>query len=46
MKERFIKIVRRHGDSLAINIPIEIAKLLNIKDGDIVRIQLEKVKRK
>ncbi len=43
MKEKFIKIVRKNGDSLAINIPIEIVSLLNLKEGDMLRVELERL---
>ena len=46
MKEDFVKIVRKNGDSLAINIPVEIVSLLDIKEGDLVRVKIEKIKRK
>lgn len=46
MKERFVKIVRKNGDSLAINIPSEIIELIGIKEGDIVRVEIEKVRKK
>lgn len=45
MKERFVKIIRKNGDSLAINIPLEVVSLLNIKEGDMLRIEIEKVRR-
>jgi antitoxin component of MazEF toxin-antitoxin module len=44
MKERFVKIVRRNGDSLALNIPSEIIKLLGIKENDMIRVEIEKIK--
>jgi len=44
MKEQFIRIIRQSGGSLSINIPKEIVKLLNLKDGDIVKVELEKKK--
>lgn len=43
VKEKFLRIIRKNGDSLAINIPIEIVKLLKIKDGDLVRAEIEKI---
>lgn len=46
MKERFVKIVRKNGDSLAINIPSEIIELIGIKERDIVRVEIEKVRKK
>ena len=44
MKERFIKSVKKSGTSLAIYIPPEILKLLNIKEGDFLRVEIEKIK--
>lgn len=44
MKEQFLRTIIKNGGSLAINIPKEIVKLLNLKDGDIVKIELEKKK--
>jgi len=46
MKEGFVKIVRKNGDSLAINIPVEIVSLLDVKEGDLLRVEIEKIKRK
>jgi len=46
MRERFLKTVRKNGDSLAINIPTEIAKLLEVKEGEILRVEIEKIKHK
>jgi len=42
MKEIFLKTIRKSGTSLAINIPKEIIDILDIKDGDVVRIAIEK----
>ena len=42
MKEQFIRVVRKSGGSLSINIPKEVVKLLKLKDGDIVRVEVEK----
>jgi len=42
MKEQFIRVVRKSGGSLSINIPKEIVKLLKLKDEDIVKIEIEK----
>jgi antitoxin component of MazEF toxin-antitoxin module len=44
MKEKFVKSVKKSGTSLAINIPSEIVKLLKIKEGDFLRIEIEKIK--
>jgi len=43
MKEQFIRIIRKTGTSLGINIPIEIIKLLKLRDDDMVRVTIEKV---
>ncbi len=45
MKEKFVKVVRKSGTSLAINIPIDVLGFLNIKEGDLVRVEIEKVKK-
>ena len=45
MKEQFIRTVRKTGTSLGINIPPEIIKLLSLKEDDIVRILIEKIKK-
>lgn len=44
MGEKFIKSVRKSGTSLAIHIPAEIVKLLRIKEGDVLRVEIEKTK--
>jgi len=44
VKETFVKIVRKNGDSFAVNLPIEIVKLLDIREGSIVRVEVEKIK--
>ena len=46
MKEKFVKSVKRNGSSLAINLPVEIVKLLKVKEGDFLRIEIEKIKLK
>ncbi len=45
MKEKFVKIIRKSGTSLAINIPVEVAEILDIKPGDIARVELEIIKK-
>ena len=42
MREVFLRTVRKSGTSLAINIPIEVVNILNIKEGDVIRIEIEK----
>jgi len=44
-QEQFVRQVRKSGSSLSISIPKEIAKLLNIKEGEIARIIIEKIKK-
>lgn len=44
MKEKFVKSVRKSGTSLAIHIPSEIVKLLKLKEGDVLRVEIEKAK--
>ena len=45
MPEQFIKSVRKTGSSLGISIPKEIVDLLSIREDDILRINIEKVKK-
>lgn len=45
MKEQFIRLIRKTGTSLGINIPTEIIKLLNLKEDDMLRVTIEKIKR-
>ena len=45
MKETFVRTARQNGDSLAINIPKEIVELLNLKEGNILRVEIEKIER-
>jgi len=44
MKEEFLRTIIRNGGSLAINIPKEIKQLLKVKEGEIVRVVIEKRK--
>ncbi|MBS3132043.1 hypothetical protein J4212_06425 [Candidatus Woesearchaeota archaeon] len=43
MQESFIRTIRKTGTSMGVNIPPEIIKLLSLKDGNIVRITIEKI---
>ena len=45
MTEQFIKSVRKTGTSLGLSIPKDIVTLLELKEGDIVRVSIEKVKK-
>ena len=42
MKEKFVKTIKKNGSSLAINIPSEVVKLLKLKGGDFLRVEVEK----
>lgn len=44
MKEKFVKSIRRSGTSLSVHIPAEVVKLLKLKEGDVLRVEIEKVK--
>ena len=44
MKERFVKVVRKNGSSFAINLPIEIVKIMDIREGSILRVEIEAIK--
>ncbi len=44
MGEKFIKSIRKSGTSLAIHIPAEIVKLLKLKEGNVLRVEIEKAK--
>jgi antitoxin component of MazEF toxin-antitoxin module len=46
MKEKFVKSVKKNGTSLAINIPSEIVRLLKIKEGEVLRVEIEKIRGK
>jgi len=42
---KFIRTIRKSGTSLAVNIPAEILELLNLKEGDIVEVEIKKLKK-
>ncbi|MBL7055713.1 hypothetical protein ISS07_02250 [Candidatus Woesearchaeota archaeon] len=44
MEERFLKTIRKTGTSLGINLPKEVLRLLKLKEEDLVRVTIEKVK--
>ena len=44
MKEQFLRTIIKNGGSLAVNIPKEIVQLLKLKEGDIVKLNIEKRK--
>jgi len=41
---KIVKKVRKNGDSLAINIPKEIVELLGIKEGELLEVEINKIK--
>lgn len=45
MKETFIRTIRKTGTSLGVNIPTEIIALLGLKEDNIVRVTIEKIKK-
>ncbi|MEK6892621.1 MAG: AbrB/MazE/SpoVT family DNA-binding domain-containing protein [Nanoarchaeota archaeon] len=45
MKEKFVKAIRKNGDSLVVTIPSEVAELLKIREGNFLRVEIEKIKR-
>jgi len=45
MKETFIRTIRKSGCSNCINIPVEVIKLLNLKQGEMVKVTLEKIEK-
>ena len=44
-KEEFIRYIRKTGTSLGINIPLEVIKILNLKENEIVRVTIETIKK-
>ena len=44
MSEQFVKSIRKTGTSLGLSIPKDVVSLLDLKEDDIVRITIEKVK--
>ena len=44
MKEKFVKVIRKNGTSLAINLPVEIVDLMDLKEGTTLRVEIEKIK--
>jgi antitoxin component of MazEF toxin-antitoxin module len=45
MEANFIRRVRKSGSSNCINIPVEIVKLLNLEEGELVKVTIEKVRK-
>ena len=44
-KEGFVRYIRKTGTSLGINIPLEVIRILNLKENEIVRVTVEKIKK-
>jgi len=44
-REAFVRYIRKTGTSLGVNIPPEVIKILNLKENEIVRVAIEKVKK-
>ena len=44
-KEEFVRYIRKTGTSLGINIPLEVIKILNLKENEIVRVTVQKAKK-
>ena len=43
-KNKFIRTIRKSGTSFAVNIPPEIMSLLKLREGDIVSVEIGKIK--
>lgn len=44
-KEEFVRYVRKTGTSLGISIPLEVIKILDLKENEIVRVTVERAKK-
>ena len=44
-KEDFVRYIRKTGTSLGVNIPLEVIKILNLKENEIVRVTIERIKK-
>ena len=43
-KINFIKVLRKSGTSLTVSVPPEIISVLNLKEGDLLKVELQKFK--
>lgn len=43
-REEFLKHIRKTGTSLGVSIPPEVIKILKLKENEIVRVAIDKVK--
>jgi antitoxin component of MazEF toxin-antitoxin module len=44
-KEEFVRYIRKTGTSLGINIPFEVIEVLELKENEIVRVIIQKVRK-
>ena len=44
-KEEFVRYIRKTGTSLGVNIPLEVIKVLELKENEIIRVTVQKVKK-
>ena len=44
-KEEFVRYIRKTGTSLGISIPLEVIKILGLKEKDIIRVSITKIKK-
>lgn len=45
MQQSFVRTVRKSGGSCCVNLPVEIIKLLDLKEGDILKVTVEKIEK-
>lgn len=43
-RNKFVRTIRKSGTSFAINIPPEIVRILNLKEKEIVEVEIKKLK--
>ena len=43
-KEEFVRSIRKTGTSMGVNIPLEVIKIMGLKEDEIVRITIQKIK--
>ena len=43
-REEFVRYIRKTGTSLGINIPFEVIEVLELKENEILRVTLKKIK--
>lgn len=45
MKQNFIMTLRKNGNSLCITVPKQIVKFLGLEDNDLLKVEIEKIKK-